>query len=96
MDPERRMDVDWDTETEVARRIRVRVTSRDEPGLLAKVTKTISAAGINIGAAQVATHSDRTATQSYDLWVKDVGSLAAVMKEIERIKGILSVERVRA
>ena len=96
MDPERRIDVEWDAETEVPRRIKVRVTSRDEPGLLAKVTKTISAAGIDIGAAQVATHSDRTATQSYDLWVKDVRTLAAVMKEIERIKGILSVERVRA
>jgi len=95
MDAGRRIDVDWDTEAEVARQIRVKVTSRDEPGLLAKVTKTISAAGINIGAAQVATHSDRTATQSYELWVKDVRSLAAVMKEIERIKGILSVERVR-
>jgi (p)ppGpp synthase/HD superfamily hydrolase len=74
----------------------MKVTSRDEPGLLAKVTKTISAAGINIGAARVATHPDRTATQSFDLWVSDVGTLASVMKEIERIKGILSVERVRA
>lgn len=96
MDTERRIDVDWDTESEVARQIRVKVTSRDEPGLLAKVTKTIAASGIDISGAQVATHSDRTATQSYDLWVKDVRSLAAVMKEIERIKGILSVERVRA
>jgi len=96
MDAERRIDVDWETDTEVARRIRVKVTSRDEPGLLAKVTKTISGAGINIGAAQVATHSDRTATQSYDLWVNDLRSLAAVMKEIERIKGIISVERVRS
>jgi GTP diphosphokinase / guanosine-3',5'-bis(diphosphate) 3'-diphosphatase len=95
LDKQRRVDVDWDAEAQVARRIRMKVTSRDEPGLLAKVTKTISAAGINIGAARVSTHPDRTATQSFDLWVADVRTLASVMKEIERIKGILSVERVR-
>jgi GTP pyrophosphokinase len=96
LDPQRRVDVEWDAAAQVARRIRMKVTSRDEPGLLAKVTKTISAAGINIGAARVATHPDRTATQSFDLWVSDVSTLASVMKEIERIKGILSVERMRA
>ncbi len=96
LDPQRRVEVEWDAAAQVARRIRMKVTSRDEPGLLAKVTKTISAAGINIGAARVATHPDRTATQSFDLWVSDVRTLASVMKEIERIKGILSVERVRA
>jgi GTP pyrophosphokinase len=95
LDPQRRVDVEWDADAQVARRIRMRVTSRDEPGLLAKITKTISAAGINIGAARVATHADRTATQSFDLWVSDVRTLASVMKEIERIKGILSVERLR-
>ena len=32
---------------------------------------------------------------NFDVWVKDVRTLAAVMKEIGRIKGILSVERLR-
>jgi guanosine-3',5'-bis(diphosphate) 3'-pyrophosphohydrolase len=96
LDPQRRVEVEWDTDAQVARRIRMKVTSRDEPGLLAKITKTISAAGINIGAARVTTHPDRTATQSFDLWVGDVRTLASVMKEIERIKGIIRVERVRA
>ena len=96
LDPQRRIDVEWEPEAGMARRTRIRVTSRDEPGLLAKVTKTISAAGVNIGAARIATHSDRTATQSFDLWVADASTLNGVMKEIERIKGVLSVERIRA
>jgi guanosine-3',5'-bis(diphosphate) 3'-pyrophosphohydrolase len=96
LDPQRRVDVEWETDAQVARKIKMKVVSRDEPGLLAKITKTISAAGINIGAARVSTHADRTATQSFDLWVVDVRTLASVMKEIQRIKGILSVERVRA
>jgi GTP pyrophosphokinase len=96
LDPERRIEVDWDAAAAVSRQIRMRVTSRDEPGLLAKVTKTISAAGINIGSARVDTHTDRTATHNFDLWVTNVQTLNAVIKEIERIKGVLSVERTRA
>jgi len=96
LDRERRIEVDWASDATAARRIRIRVNSRDEPGLLAKVTKTISRAGVNIGAARVMTHGDRTATQSFDLWVQDVATLNAVMNEIGRIKGVHSVERIRS
>jgi (p)ppGpp synthase/HD superfamily hydrolase len=96
MDTERQVDVDWDDASDVSRKVRIRVTSRDEPGLLAKITKTISTARVNIGAARIATHADRTATQSFDLWVTDAKMLNEVMKEIGRIKGVHSVERVRA
>ncbi len=96
LDPERRMEVEWDTDANVSHRIRIRVTSRDAPGLLAEITRSISAAGVNIGAARVATHPDRTATQSFDLWITDVRVLNKVMKEIERVKGVLNVERIRA
>jgi GTP pyrophosphokinase len=96
MDTERQVEVEWDQAADVARKVRIRVNSRDEPGLLAKITKTISTAGVNIGAARIATHADRMATQSFDLWVTDVKTLNAVMREIGRIKGVHSVERVRA
>jgi (p)ppGpp synthase/HD superfamily hydrolase len=73
----------------------VRVRSADQPGLLAKVTKTISEAGINIGAARVTTSADQKAIQTFDLWVNDAGTLNAIMKELGRIRGVHSVERVR-
>jgi hypothetical protein len=31
----------------------------------------------------------------FDLWVADLRALTTVMKEIERVRGVLSVERVR-
>jgi GTP pyrophosphokinase len=73
----------------------VRVLSQDRPGLLATVTKTISAAGINIGAARIDTTEDRKAVQTFDLWVNDVETLNAVMRDLGRIRGVVSVERVR-
>jgi GTP pyrophosphokinase len=95
LDPARRIEVERDTQSSPPRRVKVRVHSLDQPGLMAKVTKTISAAGINIGAARVTTSADQKAIQTYDLWVHDVDTLNSVMKEIERTRGVLSVERLR-
>ncbi len=95
LDPERVIEVEWDSGG-VARRVSIRVTSRDEPGLLADITRAISKSGINISSAAIDTHDDRTATQQFEVWVEDSQKLASVMKEIGRIKGVRSVERVRA
>ncbi len=96
LEPDRRIDVDWaPDEPREARRIKVRVTSVDQPGILAKVTKSISAAGINIGAATITTGEGALAIQSFELWVPDVDALNQVMKEIQRVKGVRQVERVR-
>jgi guanosine-3',5'-bis(diphosphate) 3'-pyrophosphohydrolase len=95
-DPDRRIDVDWETKTAVPRQIKVRIVSVDQPGLLAKITKSISSVGVNIGGARVAIQDDRTAVHDFDLWVADLRALNTVMKEIERVRGVLSVERVRA
>jgi len=96
LDPERRIDVDWDEAAEVPHRIKMRVHSVDRPGILATVTRSISAAGVNIDGARVSTGTDHKAVSTFDLWVKDVKTLNAVMKEIGRLKGVLSVERVRS
>ncbi|MBW2493819.1 MAG: bifunctional (p)ppGpp synthetase/guanosine-3',5'-bis(diphosphate) 3'-pyrophosphohydrolase [Deltaproteobacteria bacterium] len=95
LDPARRIDVDWDSDPAMPHCIKMRVRSNDQPGLLAQVTKTISAAGVNIGAARVSTTSDQKSLQTFELWVTDVETLNVVMKQIGKIKGVLSVDRVR-
>jgi GTP pyrophosphokinase len=95
LDPERRIDAEWESESSVPYRIKIRVRSVDQPGLLAKVTKTISGAGVNIGAANITTSEDQKAIHTFELWVTDVSTLNAVMKQIGRIKGVLAVDRVR-
>jgi len=95
LDPDRRIDVDWEATSAEPRKITVRVLAVDQPGLLAKVTKTISAADINIGAARINTNADGKAVLSFDLWVKDVDTLNSIMKQMGRIKGVIAVERIR-
>ncbi len=98
LDPDRRIDVDWDESIDTRRAIEIRVESRNEPGMLAKITNTISAAGINIGSARVSTgdeHSKAGAEQTFELWVQDVDTLNRVIREIRKVRGVRSVERVR-
>jgi GTP pyrophosphokinase len=96
LDPSRRIDVSWQAEAEAPRSIKMRVRSEDRPGLLATVTKTIAARGINIGGARITTTPDKLAEQTFDVWVSDLDTLNGVMKEISKIKGVLSVERLRS
>jgi GTP pyrophosphokinase len=95
LDPARRIEVEWEPEADDLRRIRMRVRSEDTPGLLASITKSIAARGINIGAARVTTSRDHRAELTFDVWVGDVGTLNSVMREIGRIRGVRSVERLR-
>ncbi len=97
LDPDRRIPVEWDVETSVRRAVSIRVLSRDEPGILAKITNTISAAGINIGSAKASANETpgKAAEQIFEVWVQDVSVLAGVMREIRKVKGVRSVERIR-
>jgi GTP pyrophosphokinase len=95
LDAARRIDVNWESDAAIPHCIKMRVRSSDQPGLLAKVTKTISAAGVNIGAARVSTTPDQKSLQTFDLWVTDVETLNTVMKQIGKIKGVISVDRLR-
>ena len=95
LDPERRIDVEWDEEPDVPRKVRIRVTTRDKPGVLAKITNAISAANINIAGVKVTTDDNEQATQNFELWVTNAKTLDGVTREIARVKGVLSVDRVR-
>ncbi len=96
LDPERRVPVDWEGEPDTVRRVKVRVVSEDRPGLLAAVTNKISAQGVNIDAGQITTSGNNRAVQTFELSVKDRRELDSVIKQLSKIRGVLSVERVRA
>ena len=85
----------WDEENGQPRKIKIRVKSKDRQGILAKITNTISAAGVNIGAATITTDEGQTAVQSFELWIQDVSELNAVMKAIAKLKGVINVARIR-
>jgi len=78
------------------RRVKLRVTSEDRPGLLAAVSNKISAEKVNIEGAHITTSLDRRALQTFELAVKDRKHLDTVIREISKLRGVLSVERLRS
>lgn len=96
LDPERRVPVTWEGETDELHHVRLRVVSEDRPGLLAAVTNKISSEGINIRAGQIETNTAKRAQQTFELGIRDRKHLDAVIRQISKIRGVLSVERLRS
>ena len=95
LDPERRVPVTWESAPGEMRSVKVRVVSEDRPGLLAAVSNKISAEGVNIDSGQISTSEDGRAIQLFELAVKDRKHLEGVLRQIAKIRGVLTVERVR-
>jgi guanosine-3',5'-bis(diphosphate) 3'-pyrophosphohydrolase len=97
LDPERRVPVSWDDAQGVGfRPVQVRVVSENRPGLLAAVSNRISAEGINIEGGKITTSGDNRAVQTFDLSIADRRHLDTILKQLSKIKGVLTVERVRS
>ncbi len=94
-DPERQVDVAWDNQNETLHYAKIKVVSTDRPGLLASMTKVISNEGVNISQASIRTTSDQKAVNLFEIEIKDAPQLREVIKALNRLKGIISVERIR-
>jgi guanosine-3',5'-bis(diphosphate) 3'-pyrophosphohydrolase len=94
---ERKIDVAWNTgqKTGITRQVKIRVLSLDEPGLLALMSQTISACGVNISSANIRTTKDKKAIALFDVEVGDTSQLQRVTSALEAKKGVILVERIR-
>ncbi|GIW39603.1 MAG: GTP pyrophosphokinase [Candidatus Binatia bacterium] len=92
-DPQRRIEVAWEKDAKTPRAVRIRVVCVDEPGLLAGITKAISAVGVNISRADVRGIPDKKAVNMFELVVSTAEQLNRVMREVGKVRGVLSVSR---
>jgi len=91
---QRWIDVQWDDVTQVLQRARIRVVCEDQPGLLAAISKTIAAADVNISSARIRTTGDQQGVAHFEVMVKSVDHLETLILSIQKVKGVLSVDRV--
>jgi GTP pyrophosphokinase len=94
-DPNRRVDVEWDSTKEYSYPVRIRVLSEDKKGLLAEISSSMSSNEANITNARVDTTDDKKAIGTFEVEIRDLNHLKKVIKDLERIKGIHRVERMR-
>ena len=91
--PERLIEVEWDTAPNEAFPVRIRIKSIDRVGLLADVTATISKCGANIISANTNTREDKVVTSFFTLEVGNTDQLSKVQASLKKIKNVLEVDR---
>lgn len=97
LDKMRRVDVQWTAKTAAEgqeRQVKLEVTSQDVPGLLKLMSEAFAVQGINIESAQIRTTRDKKAVCVFEVRVKDVKQLNNVILALQKIKGIIGVQRV--
>ena len=95
MDPERRVPVEWSQEAKGGTHVgNIRVICVDRPGLLANITKICTDASINISRVEARSLGDEKADCSLQVSVEDVDELGKLIRRLEKIKGVISVDRM--
>jgi len=97
-DPERRIEVEWDTDADASRYI-VRLTMQveDRQGILADVSSRIAAINTNITNVEATgADNDHLGRINMAVEIKDVKHLEKVIKLLRGVEGVLDVERAAA
>ncbi len=96
MDPARRIDVEWGSESGLqgnVHRVQIAITTQDRPGVLAEVTNTIAASGANILSADAKVSTDLSGKLNFEIGLKDLSQLEKVISQLEKIPAVMNVQR---
>lgn len=97
LDQMRKVDVQWTAKQASQgqeRVVRLRVISQDMPGLLKLMSEAFAAKGINIESAQIRTTKDKKAICHFEIAVKDASQLTDAIHDLQKIKGVIGVNRI--
>jgi GTP pyrophosphokinase len=93
-DPERRIEVEWDTgQDAMPYVVRLRISVEDRRGILADVSARIADIDTNIKDVEATVGSDHRGSIRMTVEISDVKHLERVMKSIRNVEGVLAVER---
>jgi GTP pyrophosphokinase len=93
-DPERRIEVSWDTRAKVNRPVSISVITNNKPGILANISQTLSSQRVNISEANCRADDDGRAHNTFTFQCGDLAQLRNVMKALGKLNGVVSVHRV--
>lgn len=97
LDQMRKVDVEWTSKngaTGHERPVKIEVMAQDIPGLLKLMTEAFAMQGMNIESAQIRTTRDKKAVCVFVVSVRDLVHLNAGILALQKIKGIIGVQRL--
>jgi len=92
---ERLVDVEWDTSHKMPFPARISIVTEDKPGLLAKISITVSECDVNMTRANVQMGALKRAYFDLSLEILDLDHLNRTLETIRKIPGVIHVERVK-
>ncbi|OGB95214.1 MAG: GTP pyrophosphokinase [candidate division NC10 bacterium RIFCSPLOWO2_12_FULL_66_18] len=96
-DPERQIAVNWDGQRKGSHQVKIRVQiGKDRPGILAEISTAISGTNTNIAQAEIRVTEERTGLNTFVLEVNDLRQLQAAMQAIQKVDGVVGVERIKS
>ncbi|MBI4797169.1 MAG: bifunctional (p)ppGpp synthetase/guanosine-3',5'-bis(diphosphate) 3'-pyrophosphohydrolase [Desulfarculus sp.] len=93
VEPERRVEVEWDVPEDQVRPVRIRVESGDRAGVLADLAGALKVRDINILEAEVRVE-DHKGLATFLIQVHSAEQLRQVVAELKKVKGVHSVRRL--
>jgi guanosine-3',5'-bis(diphosphate) 3'-pyrophosphohydrolase len=95
-DDQRKLEVSWELDREYSYSVKLRISGDDKKGLLSDISTIISSSKANIIHAQATAYPDRSAMSIFEIELQSAVQLQKIMKSIQKIKGVKSVERLRS
>ncbi len=92
-DPERRIDVSWESGAKMNLPVTISVITNNRPGILAHISQTLSAQRVNISEANCRSQSEGRAENTFTFHCGDLGQLKGVRKAVAKLSGVVSVAR---
>jgi len=96
LDPDRRIEVEWDGSSTAQHEVALQVLCADKPGLLSHLSQAFTDHAVNINQAHCRATEDGRAVNTFHASVKDLEQLKIVIRALTRVKGVFSVARVSA
>ena len=93
-DPDRRVEISWDSRAKINRPVQLRVMTANRPGILATVGHAFHEQGINISEASCRASDDGRAMNTFTFLCSDLSQLKNVIRHLQRIPGVMAVERI--
>ena len=95
MHPERRLSVAWGKANKGVYDTELALTSEDRPGMVAAISESVQRSGLNMQRFNANTTEEGTGLFHIALRVRDRIQLIELMASLRKVRGVLTVERVR-
>lgn len=95
-DPERMIQVEWDMQRKSTRPVKIRVFCDNKKGMLVGISGAITEADGNIVSASVQSTEDGKGLNLFEVEVQNLEHLNRVVREVNKVKGVYRVDRMRS